>query len=255
MKYEIYKQKYFLSLSGGKDSLYLFYYLLQNNYQLDGVVFFKLDTDYPFIESVINYVKNICNKIFIPFYIIEPDKSWEELYNKRYYPNKVRRWCNGEYKLSCRRIFEKFNLEQGIKPVYYIGYCYNEIKRAEKHKTPYEIYPLVDNRIYENDILLWAKKQKIFNNYYLTNKRCGCMGCPLTNMLNWAYLLKYYPDKYFYYINKMLYSEVNGFPPFSNIRVKDFDKKIKEKHLFKLEQEEAKEELLLNIDTKTEKFL
>ena len=70
-----------------------------------------------------------------------------------------------------------------------------------------EIYPLVENGFNESEILEWAKTQPIFNRYYLTNRRCGCMYCPLSSMIAWAYLCKYYPENWKYAIDKMRETE------------------------------------------------
>ena len=60
------KPSYWASVSGGKDSLYMLYYILNHldKYPLDGVCHFELEIDYPFIKNVIDYMesrrKNIC---------------------------------------------------------------------------------------------------------------------------------------------------------------------------------------------------
>lgn len=98
----------------------------------------------------------------------------------------------------------------GCYCVYYIGYCADEEQRYEKRtlRNVHEVYPLVEYGICEYDIWEWAKKQPIFNNYYKTNKRCGCMYCPLTSKLNLAYLYKYYPENFAYMMEKVAETEV-----------------------------------------------
>lgn len=70
-----------------------------------------------------------------------------------------------------------------------------------------EIYPLVEFGINEDEIWEWAKTQPIFNDYYKTNKRCGCMYCPMASKMQMAYLLKYYPENFAYMIEKMRETE------------------------------------------------
>lgn len=70
------------------------------------------------------------------------------------------------------------------------------MSRYEKRKSKDEIYPLVENKIIEADILEWAKNVPQFHDYYKFNTRCGCMYCPLSSMENMAYLLLYYPKEY-----------------------------------------------------------
>lgn len=197
-KYELkLKPSYWACVSGGKDSLYMLNIILHNldKYPLDGVVHFELEIDYPFIKNVIDYMENECKKHNINFVRIKPRKSWYDLYDKYGMPNRKVRWCNSKYKLDSIKQLKSFMHQQGCYVISYIGYCVDEINRYKKRKGN-EIYPLVDFNITENEILEWSKKVSIFNNYYITNKRCGCMFCPLSSRINLAYLLKYYPEKY-----------------------------------------------------------
>lgn len=97
----------------------------------------------------------------------------------------------------------------GYYTVFYIGYCADEEKRFLKRMTPTkrEIYPLAENNVNESEIWKWAKDQPIYNNYYKTNKRCGCMYCPMAAYINFAYLYKYYPENFTYMIEKMRETE------------------------------------------------
>lgn len=95
----------------------------------------------------------------------------------------------------------------------YIGYCADEVKRYEERgnrinkKIVREVYPLVENGISESEIWEWAKIQPIYNNYYRVNRRCGCMYCPMASRMNVAYLLKYYPKNYEFYIERLKETE------------------------------------------------
>lgn len=97
----------------------------------------------------------------------------------------------------------------GFYVVHYIGYCADEERRFNKRLTAQKMerYPLAENGITEDVIWEWAKTQPIFNHYYETNKRCGCMYCPMSSYLNFAYLYKYYPEHFSYMIGKMQETE------------------------------------------------
>lgn len=205
------RPSYWASVSGGKDSLYMLNLILHNleKYPLDGVVHFELDIDYPFIKTVIDYMQSECEKYDIPFYRIKPRRSWEELYNKYGFPTRTVRWCNSKYKLDGIRQLEEFMNSRGYYVVSYIGYCVDEEKRFTKRANlqGIERYPLVEEYITEYEILEWAKTQPIFNHYYETNRSCGCMYCPMTSYMNYAYLCKYYPERFDYMIEKMRETE------------------------------------------------
>ena len=214
------RPSYWASVSGGKDSLFMLNLILHNldKYPLDGVVHFELDIDYPFIKNVIDFMQQECERYGIRFVRIKPSKSWEEWFNTINsktgdiygFPMRKARWCNDKYKLDARRQLNEFMATQGFYVVYYIGYCADEEKRFAKRVDLQKVerYPLVEENVLENIIWDWAKTQPLFNHYYETNKRCGCMYCPMSSYLNFAYLHKYYPENFSYMIDKMRETEV-----------------------------------------------
>lgn len=213
------KPSYWASVSGGKDSLYMLYLILHNldKYPLDGVIHFELDIDYPFIHNIIDYIESECKRLGIKFLRIKPRKSWDELYYSTYsttnsiygFPTRKVRWCNHHYKLDAKRQLEDLMKSLGYYTVFYIGYCADEEKRFVKRNAAArrEVYPLAEQGIKEGEVLEWAKKQPVFNHFYETNKRCGCMYCPMSSYLNYAYLLKYYPDNFEFMIERMKETE------------------------------------------------
>lgn len=205
------RPSYWASVSGGKDSLYMLNLILHNldRYPLDGVVHFELEIDYPFIHDVIDYMESECQRFDIRFVRIKPRKCWEDLYKLYGFPTRKARWCNNKYKLDAKRQLSDWLNSIGYYVVHYIGYCADEERRFDKRLSDkkLEIYPLAENGINEDVILEWAKTQPVFNNYYKTNKRCGCMYCPMTSYINFAYLLKYYPENFEFMISRMRETE------------------------------------------------
>ena len=205
------RPSYWASVSGGKDSLFMLNLILHNldKYPLDGVVHFELEIDYPFIKNVIDYMQSECERFGIRFVRIKPTKTWGELYERYGFPMRVARWCNSHYKLTAQKKLQEFMKTKGFYTVFYIGYCADEEKRLAKRVDLQkgERYPLVEENIQESTIWEWAKKQPIFNHYYETQKRCGCMYCPMSSFINFAYLYKYYPENFAFMINKMRETE------------------------------------------------
>lgn len=207
------RPSYWASVSGGKDSLYMLNLILHNpdKYPLDGVVHFELEIDYPFIKNVTDYMQSECERFGIRFVRIKPTKTWDELYERYGFPTRVARWCNNKYKLTAQKQLQEFMKTRGFYTVFYIGYCADEEKRFAKRVDlkKVERYPLVEQGIDECTIWAWAKKQPIFNHYYETQKRCGCMYCPMSRFINFAYLYKYYPEHFAFMIAKMRETEIN----------------------------------------------
>lgn len=267
------RPSYWASVSGGKDSLYMLNLILHNldRYPLDGVVHFELEIDYPFIHDVIDYMEEECKKHGIKFVRIKPRKTWEEWFyhectlksrDKSIYafPTRKARWCNDKYKLDSKKQLEEWMKSLGYYVVHYIGYCVDEEKRYKnRHNDKIKsVYPLVDFGIEEDKIWRWAKTQPIFNHYYETQKRCGCMYCPMQSKLNWAYLYKYYPANFKYAIDKMretenLRKEELGLPAFSvtssnpKYNADYLEKIVKTKYLDILNQKENFEQMELEI--------
>lgn len=194
------RPSYWASVSGGKDSLYMLNLILHNldRYPLDGVVHFELEIDFPFIHDVIDYMESECKRFGIPFYRIKPRKKWLDLYEQYGFPTRKVRWCNDKYKLDSLKQLKEFLSTKGLYIVNYIGYCADELDRVktERNSRQKNVYPLVENGIFEDEILEWARQQPIYNDYYKHNKRCGCMYCPMMSMQNCAYLAYYYPKEY-----------------------------------------------------------
>lgn len=151
-----------------------------------------------------------CERFGIRFVRINPTKTWGELYERYGFPTRVARWCNDKYKLTAKKKLQEFMKKQGFYTVFYIGYCSDEEKRFAKRVDLQKVerYPLVEESIEEDTILAWAKTQPIFNHYYETQKRCGCMYCPMSSKLNYAYLFKYYPMQFDFMIKKMRETEL-----------------------------------------------
>lgn len=206
------RPSYWASVSGGKDSLFMLNLILHNldKYPLDGVVHFELEIDYPFIKNVIDYMQAECERFGIRFVRVKPPKTWNELYERYGFPTRVARWCNNKYKLTAKKQLEEFMKSQWFYIVSYIGYCADEEKRFAKRVDLQKVerYPLVEENIEESTIGQWAKTQPIFNHYYETQKRCGCMYCPMSSKLNYAYLFKYYPTQFDFMIEKMRETEL-----------------------------------------------
>lgn len=216
MKNEVALRPYYAAnVSGGKDSLFMLGLILENldKYPLDAVFHMELEIDYPFVNNVINRMKEMCKAAGIPFYRIRPRKSFWDLYAKYGFMSSRCRWCNYSYKLDARKQFEEIMKRQNKYVVHYIGLCADETKRfkyeigkiAEGQRF---IYPLAEEGIIEETILTWAKDNPLFDDYYKYNKRQGCMYCPMLSYKDMAYQMVKYPlqsDLYW----KMVFKEWN----------------------------------------------
>lgn len=200
---------HYASVSGGKDSLFMLNLILNNpgKYPLDMVVHFELEIDWQWTKDVVDFMEKRCTDAGIKFIRIKPRKSWQELYEKYDIPTRTCRWCNSDYKLDCKKQLNQWIKSQNCRPVAYIGFCADETKRFKYEIGNWEnqdvCYPLAEEGINEIEILKLAKNVPIFNNWYKIFDRQGCMICPNLTRLELAYLYKYYPDKYEFWIDKI----------------------------------------------------
>ena len=204
---------HYASVSGGKDSLYMMKVILANpqKYPLDMVVNFDLEIEPPEAHVVADKIREMCERIKIPFWSIKPRRSFDELCGKWGMPTMMGRWCNSDYKMDCDAQLRKWIREQNCRPVAYIGICADE-----KHRHRYDIgtwndgdeqslcYPLAEEGIEEEMILSWAKEQPIFNGFYLKHERMGCEFCPNMSMMDRAMFMMENPERYEYYREKIL---------------------------------------------------
>lgn len=240
---------YIASVSGGKDSMYMLFRILENRdkYPLDMVVHFELEIDYPWVKDVVNIYEEFCKRYGIKFVRIKPRVSYQELFEKYGLPTRRARWCNGSYKLDCERQLTEWLRKQECRPVEYIGFCADETQRFKvqlNDKDADEIYPLAELGITEDIILEWAKNQPFFGNWYKLFKRQGCICCPNVSRKELAYILKYYPDKYDWFIKSAKEIEDKcHYPYFGGSRdergqwAEKVDKAIRQKWLPRLEEE------------------
>ena len=93
---------HYASVSGGKDSLYMLRYILENQekYPLDAVVHFELEIDYPFVRAVTSRMEEMCKEIGVSFIRLRPRTKFTELLAKYGPPSRITRWCNSAYKLD-----------------------------------------------------------------------------------------------------------------------------------------------------------
>ena len=201
------RPSYWASVSGGKDSLYMLYLIMQNpdRWPLDGVVHYELETDFPFIRDVADRMKEICEKAGVMFFSLKPSRTWDELNEKYGYPNLRKRWCNDMYKLDAQKKLKDFLRQQGKYLVSYIGFCADEVKRFrfelnDRGQNVTQIYPLAEAGVPEEYIWRWARTEPLFNNYYVYNRRCGCICCPMSSYSNLAYAAQFYLDIYEHYM-------------------------------------------------------
>jgi len=196
------KDYHILSLSGGKDSTALAFYIKENLPEIhEKIQYIFCDTECELPETY-DYLNKI--ELFLGKEIkrIKPYKNFEYLmamYN--YFPSPIKRWCTVEMKTKPFRkyIYDMFK-EEGEGLIHlYLGIRADEPQRAKfnKYGDTYiqEEYPFVENGITHSDVLDILDKAGVgLPDYYKWSKRSGCYFCPFQSKMTWLNLYEHHPD-------------------------------------------------------------
>ena len=231
----------YASVSGGKDSLLMLQLILANpeKYPLDCVVHFELEIDLPFVKKVVSRMEEMCSSLGIRFIRIKPEHSFLELYQKYGQPpNKIKRWCNSDYKLDCKRQLNRWIRDQRCRPTAYIGFCSDEAKRFRVNVGGWnpneyqdECYPLAEEGIEEKDVLEWAKTMDIFEGHYKTNTRQSCWLCPLSSFDGTVSLLVNHRPLFDVYVCMLELHEMKWGKPLKHLPWPEYIKSLVVRHL------------------------
>lgn len=236
---------HYASVSGGKDSLYMLGLILANleKYPLDLVVHYELEIDWDWSKKVVDEIEKMCSYAGIKMLRLKPETSWDDLCDKYGFPTRLARWCNNVYKLSAETELKKWIASQNCRPLAYIGFCADEIKRFKYNIGDWEnqdvCYPLAEEEIMEYTVLRWARKQPLLKQWYTLFNRQGCKLCPMISRLELAYLYKYENKTYQRYMIRAKEKEEKfGVSVWEKYTVEQIDKLIKTKWLHILETRE-----------------
>lgn len=150
--------KYIASVSFGKDSLAMLLKIIEDNLQLDEVVFYDTGMEFNAIYNIRDIIVPILENLNIKYTELKPKctfcyKMFEKPVNKRNGTiGKGYSWCGG----ACRwGTTEKLQaLEKYCKGHYeYVGIAIDEQKRLAKERKGNKLFPLVDFKMTEKDCL------------------------------------------------------------------------------------------------------
>lgn len=176
--------------------------MLEENMQIDKIIFVDTGKDFPdmtdHIRQVQNYiVKNYGKEIttLMPrktfdYYMFEHEKTKGKNKGKKGYgwATMLCRWCTSNLKTqTINNYLKQFEREGYIE---YIGIAYDEPKRIKDKK-----YPLVEWKMTEADCLQYCYDRGFnWNKLYEHFDRLSCWCCPLKNLKELKILYKYYPE-------------------------------------------------------------
>ena len=201
------KEYHILSLSGGKDSTALAFFMKENMpkiFEKTELVFYDTGCDLPETYDYLNKIEVFLRKKIVR---VKPQKTFEHLLTvNRVLPSHFRRWCTVELKVhpSQKYIEEKLTkCGKGLVNLY-VG-----IRKDEEHRKGILLvsdlekefvrpqYPFIENQICKNDVERILVETGInYPSYYNYRSRNGCYFCFYQNAIDWLNLYDNHPDLY-----------------------------------------------------------
>lgn len=199
------KEYHILSLSGGKDSTALAFFMKENMpeiFENTELVFCDTECELPETYDYLNKIEVFLGKKITR---IKPEKSFEHLMTiYGYLPSVHQRWCTVEMKTKVFRkyVYDLFQKNwEGVVNMY-IGIRADEEERTLSSKNNDSIikaiYPFVENQQRRKDIENILEKFGIgYPDYYKWRRRSGCYFCMYQSKNDWLNLYENHKDLFF----------------------------------------------------------
>lgn len=211
------KEYHILSLSGGKDSTALAFFMRDNMpdiFEKLELVFYDTGCDLPETYDYLNKIEIFLNKKITR---VKPEKNFDHIFHTNFLiPAPHRRYCTIELKVkpSWKYIYQKIEKEGKGIFYFYIGIRADESWRkgispkTEKEKSlVIAKYPLIENQINKNDVEnILINKGIFYPDYYKWRARNGCYFCFYQKPIDWINLYEKHPELY----KKAMYYEETG---------------------------------------------
>lgn len=193
--------KHIVSFSGGKDSTAMLLRMLEENMQVDEIIYCDTYKEFPqmykHIEKIKKYIKEKYNKEIttlkaekdFDYYMFEHEKTRGKNKGKRGYgwSTMLCRWCTSNLKTN---VINKYLKAKNEEYTEYIGIACDEPKRIKD-----KCYPLVEWGMTEKDCLQYCYERGFdWDGLYEHFDRVSCWCCPLKNLKELEILYKYYPE-------------------------------------------------------------
>lgn len=190
--------KHIVSFSGGKDSTAMLLRMVEENMQIDEIIFCDTGKEFP---GMYEHIKKVEQYIKRPITILKADKSFDYYmfeHEKTRGKNKGKkgygwasgrcRWCTTLLKNNVVNSYLNKYKKEGY--VEYIGIAYDEPKRIKDKK-----YPLVEWKMTEKDCLEYCYNRGFnWNGLYEHFDRVSCWCCPLKKIKEYRTLYIHYPE-------------------------------------------------------------
>lgn len=187
-------EKFILSYGGGLNSSALLFYLLENKYPLDEVIFADTGGEVPETYNHLKFIDSYLRRYNIPFKIVRSKNGtlYDTCMRRKVTPSQIWRWSTRDYKITPIHAHYR-SLKVFVNQ--YLGISFEERKRMKEARVSYvkNIFPLVENKLARHDcidILYQA------NFDFPLPVRSGCFFCPFNSLSRWKEIYENHKDLY-----------------------------------------------------------
>ena len=192
--------KKFISFSGGKDSTAMLLKMIEKDMKIDKVIF--ADTTFEFPEMY-DWIKKIQELIPYEITIVKPQTTFNEWFYGKFTRGKYKGKPRGfPFVVSAcywsrESKIKPLEKAQGKNNTIYIGFAYDEKKRADakRYKRGDNVFkfPLIEWKMTEQDCIDYLK-EKGLDHPLKKFKRTGCWLCPKQSIGSLKILYNDYPQ-------------------------------------------------------------
>lgn len=197
--------RHIVSFSGGKDSTAMLLKMIEENMQIDEIIFCDTGVEFP---AMYEHIRKVEKYIERPITILKSKYTFEYLMfdhvktkgknkgKKGYgWPDFRVRWCTVFFKRGVWLQHMKKRYK-GIEVTEYHGIALDEAHRADKNNDGRNIkYPLIEWQMTEKQALEYCYSKGFdWNGLYKKFTRVSCYLCPLQRLGELEVIYKDYPD-------------------------------------------------------------
>jgi len=180
-----------VNFSGGKDSTAMLHLMLEKGEQIDHVVFFQTDWEFPIIE---NHIERVEQNTGFHIERIRNYRPFNELIRLYGWPHSSGGWCT-----ACKRD----NLDKYMRAVKTdvccLGFALDEKERIEKdelNKKRFKLrFPLIETNLTQKDSLEYCYELGYdWDGLYKYFPRVSCFCCPKAEKSRRSVIRHYFPE-------------------------------------------------------------
>jgi hypothetical protein len=194
MRWRILSEIDILTYGGGVNSSALFFYMLDNNLNLDLVVFADTGVESPCTYETIEKMKKTCVERHIEFVTVKSEKGnlYEYYWKTKTIPTVIRRNCTTEFKIYPIRRYLRSRYGKDAVFHMHVGIAYEEAHRMRTSDVKYihNVYFLVDAKIDREGCF------DILKRHGFSASKSGCVGCIFNKRSVWEQMLKEDPKEF-----------------------------------------------------------